>query len=341
LVQRYPPDPLAHRRRAGFEAGSARLTEIVTAEHLEAAAQDATHQALLDAVGWRSGVALRLRERGRVLGSLLLGLRREGRRYTAADLPALEALADRAALAIDNARLYSEAQAAVGLRDQFLAVAAHELRTPLTSLLAAVQLAQRRLALVGLGERDARAMTMVSTQASRLNRMIGTLLDVSRIQTGQLILETAPLDLSALVARLATELEPTLGDHPLQLDLPAEPVWIEGDALRLEQVVANLVSNAAKYSPAGALVTVRVEADPAQICLHVSDQGIGIPPSALPHLFTRFYRAPNVDSNTSGMGIGLYVVKEIVTLHGGTVSATADPDQGSTFTVCLPVRPTP
>jgi PAS domain S-box-containing protein len=266
-----------------------------------------------------------------------------GASVIAHDITELKRAAKRQAeIALENARLYEEAQAAIGMRDQFLVVAAHELRTPLTSLLAAVQLMQRRLGRSGrLAEPDTRALQIVTTQANRLNRLISGLLDIARLQTGRLSLESAPLDLGALVGSTLADLEPMLSDHPLDVELPADPVWIEGDALRLEQVLVNLVGNAAKYSAAGAPIRVRLVSEGAQVYLHVSDQGIGVPASALPYLFSRFYRASNVDSSTSGMGIGLYVVKEIVTLHGGTITVDAVEGQGSTFTVCLPAGARP
>ncbi len=115
-------------------------------------------------------------------------------------------------------------------------------------------------------------------------------------------------------------------------------LWVEGDELRLEQVLHNLIGNAVKYSPAGGGVTVRVGQRESCACAVVQDQGIGIPANSVPQLFTRFYRADNVDpQNISGMGIGLFVVKEIITLHGGTVEVASQESQGSIFTICLPL----
>jgi signal transduction histidine kinase len=114
---------------------------------------------------------------------------------------------------------------------------------------------------------------------------------------------------------------------------------VTGDSLRLEQVLQNLISNAVKYSPAGGPVRVAVSADARHACLRVQDQGIGVPETALPHLFGRFYRAPNVDSHAiAGLGIGLYVVAQIVELHQGTIAVESTEGGGSTFTICLPVR---
>lgn len=129
-----------------------------------------------------------------------------------------------------------------------------------------------------------------------------------------------------------------LRQHTLQLLGPDEPVIIEGDALRLEQVLQNLIDNAIKYSPQGGPIIVRLEHQGRQVAISVSDRGIGIPPDALPHLFNRFYRVSSAGTRqVSGMGLGLYVVKEIVTLHGGSIQIDSREGDGSTFTVVLPV----
>jgi len=151
----------------------------------------------------------------------------------------------------------------------------------------------------------------------RLNKMITALLDISRIEMGQLSIVCAPMDLSALGRRVVAEMQPTLELHTIEYSDPGVEMWVEGDELRLEQVLHNLISNAVKYSPAGGAVIVRLEQRGAYACAVIEDHGIGIPADAVPLLFTRFYRANNVDpQNISGMGIGLFVVKEIMTLHG-------------------------
>ncbi len=234
----------------------------------------------------------------------------------------------------------AEAQEAVRTRDVFLSVASHELKTPLTSLMGQAQLLHRRGLRDGLRERDLRSITVIAEQASRLNKMILALLDVSRLEAGQLSIERAPLDLGVLARRVVAEVQPTLEKHTVVYNGPEVPSIIEGDELRLEQVLQNLIQNAIKYSPTGGQVTVDVTQRGTTACIAVTDQGLGIPQEALPQLFGRFYRAGNVDAQyIAGMGIGLFVVKEIVTLHGGTVEVESTEGRGSTFMVCLPVRP--
>jgi PAS domain S-box-containing protein len=233
------------------------------------------------------------------------------------------------------------AEAAVRIRDTFLSTAAHELKTPLTVLLGNIQLLQRRQHQAAtLAERDGRLLGVVGEQAARLNRLIGVMLDISRLQTGQLTILRTPLDIGALVRRVADDVRPTLQQHTLTCKLPDTPLMIAGDELRLEQVLQNLLSNAMKYSPRGGPITVQVEQQGEAVCIAVADQGIGIPQENLPKLFERFYRADNVDpQQISGMGIGLYVVRAIIELHGGQVGVVSPEEGGSIFTVYLPMIP--
>jgi PAS domain S-box-containing protein len=290
-------------------------------------------------------VALPLLVEGRVSGALGLSFAAP-RLFHAEDSAFLLTLASQCAQALERARLYAaerqaraSAEAAVRMRDQFLSIAAHELKTPLTSLLGYAQLFQRRTKRVGnLSAADQRALDVIVDQSARLNRMVAALLDITRIETGQLSIARAPLDLCELARRVAEEAREAAGQHTLELRCPAGPLMIEGDDLRLEQVLQNLIQNAFKYSPPGSAVLVRIRRQGAYAQIDVVDRGMGIPESALPQLFQRFYRASNVDERQiSGMGIGLYVVKEIVLLHDGTVGVESVEGQGSTFTVRLPL----
>lgn len=232
-----------------------------------------------------------------------------------------------------------KAEEALDLRNQFLSLAAHELKTPLTSILGHIELFQRRTGKEhSLNERDQRALQTIADQAQRLNKMIISLLDISRIERGQLSIEQVPIDLCALVQRVVDEVQSTLVERKVELLCPIQPLIVQGDELRLRQVLQNLIQNALKYSPPHVPIVVAIRQDQAQVLVDVRDTGIGIPQTAIPQLFDRFYRAGNVDQeNVSGLGIGLYVVKEIVELHGGIVTVASIEGQGSTFTVCLPL----
>lgn len=274
---------------------------------------------------------------GQPIGLIQLSDKDEGE-FTATDEAVLVQLAQLASVAVENARLYAAAQEAVQIRDQFLSLAAHELKTPLTALLGYCQTLLRRVEReASLGERDQRVLRQTFGQGVRLNRLIDALLDVGRIQMGRLSIEREHLDLSALLNRVADAVQATLEQHSLELVGVDEPVVIVGDELRLEQVVQNLLSNAVKYSPHGGRIQLELTQHPESVQIAVRDEGVGIAQDAIPQLFQRFFRvAGNNRHHISGMGIGLFVVKEIVSLHNGTVAVASSEGQGSVFTVSLP-----
>jgi len=299
---------------------------------------DATAQA--DA----ASVAMPLLVDTRVLGVFSLAFRTE-RRFTTEDRAFLATLGQQCAQALERSWLYAQeraarstAEEAVQLRDVFLTTAAHELKTPLTSILGYADLLKRQLRNGNGAEREQRAVHAIMTQAQRLNKRIAGLLELGHIERDQLRLERAPLDLCALARRVVAESEPLLSQHTIACITPEGAVMMNGDELRLEQVLDNLVQNAIKYSPGGGRVKVCIEQQNDKAWQLVSDEGIGIPRMAIPQLFDRFYRAPNVEPlQMTGMGIGLYVVNEIVQLHGGTIMVESTEGVGSTFRVCLPL----
>jgi signal transduction histidine kinase len=246
-------------------------------------------------------------------------------------------------VALAQARARHEAEQAVRARDTFLSVASHELKTPLTSLFGNGQLLQRRMARgAPLGERERRNVEVIVAQARRLSKLIDDLLDHTRLREGRLEIQRASLDLAELVRRVAAELEPALVHHTLSLELTAAPLPILGDPMRVEQMLVNLIGNAVKYSPQGGPVEIGVQrADPWAL-VRVRDRGIGIPAAAQAQLFGQFYRAPNaVSKQISGMGIGLYIVRELVERHGGTITVESEEGEGSTFTLLLPLAESP
>jgi PAS domain S-box-containing protein len=346
LRQQYPVDPEA---RVGapqvIRTGTPELYPDIPDSLLQSVARNADELRILRGVGYRSVMIAPLRTRERILGTLSLVAAESARRYTPGDLRFAQELADRAAVAIDNATLYQAAQAArtaaeaaLQLRDLFLSIAAHELKTPLTALLLQAQMLQRRAQRSEiLPAREQHMLQVITDQAHRLDRLIAALLDISRIERGQLSLSREPVDLGALVQRVVAEVQPISEQHTITCEALNDGLIVDGDELRLEQVIQNLLQNAIKYSPDGGPVAVTMARQDGMVCVSVTDRGIGIPEEAFPQLFERFYRAPNANPHQiSGMGIGLYVVKEIVRLHGGSVTATCPAAGGSRFTVCLP-----
>lgn len=231
------------------------------------------------------------------------------------------------------------AEDALQHRDRFLSLAAHELKTPLTAILGNIELFRRRASREpALSERQMRYFAVIAGQTQRLSTLVGGLLDVSRIELGQLTIEHHPVDVEALARQVVDEIHATVADKHITFGSEAQPLIISGDALRLEQVLHNLIYNAVKYSGPATEIRVDVEQREQAVCVTVRDSGVGIPAAALPHVFERFFRAPNVDNlHISGTGIGLYVVKELVGMHGGSVTVASVEGEGSTFTVALPL----
>ncbi|RRR70036.1 MAG: PAS domain-containing protein [Candidatus Viridilinea halotolerans] len=222
--------------------------------------------------------------------------------------------------------------------DGILAIAAHELRGPLTVLLGQARLLQRRMnARTGGNPSDRRAVDLLVDQTLRLNALTHVLLDVAQIDHGYLRVTLTALDLSELVQRVVRELQPTFPNHILRLRNDTEGLSVMGDALRLEQVLQNLIQNAVKYSPDGIEVLITLFAHREQAVITVRDHGQGISAEAQPHLFQRFFRVKSNNGNVlSGLGIGLYVCKALMDLHNGRIEVESVEKEGSTFTLILP-----
>jgi signal transduction histidine kinase len=337
----YPPRPPAeHPVLTVVRTGQPALGVDVPADVIEAAAQDAEHLALVRAIGMRSFMIVPLRVRDRVLGAICLAAAESGRRYGPDDLALAEQLAERAALAIDNARLYSEARSAVRIREEFLAVASHELRTPLTSVKGYVQLLDRQLRDdAGPWARLRGLIDPLHTQVRRLETLVGDLLDVSRLQQGRLELRPEPVELGELARQVVARFEHSpyrTPGHTLVVDAP-EPVMGEWDAARLDQVLTNLVGNALKFSPMGGEVRVAARREVGEAVLTVSDEGLGIGPDERASLFQPFQRGEATARAIPGVGLGLYITSEIVARHGGRIEIASAVGVGSTFVVRLPL----
>ena len=317
------------------------LLPKLTSPLLEPLTRDAEHLRLMNRLGPRSMLAVPLRARGRILGALVLFTFTE-RFYGPEDLRFAEELSDRVALSVDNVLLFREARHAVAQRDEFFTVAAHELRTPTTSLKLNVQSLLREAHRGEAGQLPPQLMAKlenIDRNASRLNALVNELLDVTRLHAGRLRLDLEEVDLTTLVQDVTArfELPATQAQSPIHLHTPG-PIVGTWDRLRLEQVVTNLLSNALKYG-AGKPVVVHVEANDGLARLVVRDEGIGIAPESLPRLFGRFERAVS-ERHYGGLGLGLYITRQIVEALGGTVSVRSTPGAGATFTVELPRKAT-
>ena len=344
LRRRYPPDPhTPYGVPAVLRTGEPELIPEIPDEVFARAARDPEHLALLRSLGLRSYMVVPVRARSQVLGVISLVAAESGRRYDAEDLRTAQELADRAALAIDNARLYREAQEAARQREQLLAVVAHDLKNPLMAIKGSADLLQRRARTGRLDpERLTDRLTMIGQAAMAMTAQIGELLDAARLQAGQpLELDRRPTDLVALVQRVARQLQQTTTRHTIEVHAAVPELIGEWDAVRLERVLGNLLGNAVKYSPEGGEVSVQVrqeqEAGRAWACVRVRDRGIGIPAADLLHIFERYHRAANVVGRFPGEGIGLAGARQVIAQHEGTIDVRSHEGQGSTFTVRLPL----
>ena len=281
--------------------------------------------------------------RGEIIGALTIG-DRAGRRFLPDEVALLEAFGHQAAIALDNARLHedalrrgAEAEAAVRLRDEFLSVAAHELKTPLTSLRGFAQLGVRLLDANGqLDPAVARlALEGIDRQSDKLGRLVTRLLEVSRFDAGQFSLERQETDLVPLLVEAAREARERAPGHEIVLEAPSAVV-ARVDRVRIDQVVTNLLDNAIRYSPRGRPITLELATPtPDTICLAVRDHGRGIDPDHRERIFDRFFQA-HADDHASGMGLGLYVGRQIARSHGGDLQAEFPEGGGSRFVLTLP-----
>lgn len=341
VQRRYPSDPSSSQGvAAAIRAGEPRLFPEISDAQLVAAARDPEHLAMLRRLGFRSAMVVPLVARGRTLGAISLVSAESGHRYGPEDLTMAEDLARDAALAVDNARLYQEAQEALRLRDEFLSIASHELKSPLTSVRMHTQMLQRAVQRGDLArlepERVLQTLEADDRQIKRITTLIDQLLDVSRIAAGRLDLEREEMDLASLVREVATRFEDTAAAAGSELIVCADGSIVgRWDRSRIDQVVTNLLSNAVKYGR-GEPIHVALEADGAVARLTVRDQGIGIASEDLTRIFDRFERAVTGQPQ-SGLGLGLYICRQLVEAHGGTIQVTSRPDAGSTFSVELPI----
>ena len=320
-----------------LHTGEPRLISEASNPQLPLDHRDAGLLASIREVGVESCMVVPLIIRGRPAGAISFMSVDPRRRYSTEDLELATELAARAAVAVDNARLYREAREAIRARDEFISIAAHELKTPMTSLRGFVQLAIRQLDRDGALDpvQAHQALRVIDQQSRKLSNLISQLLDVSRLEAGRLALERQVVDIGRVVEGVVAAAMANSTEHAILVRIPA-PVLALVDSIRIEQVVTNLLDNAIRYSPLGSLIDVEV-AQPCRdkVRLAVRDRGPGIPPEFRDRIFMRFNNAQIAD-HVGGMGLGLYISHEIVQLHGGQIEAEYPEDGGTRFVVTLP-----
>ena len=310
------------------------LIEHVSSEHLESIAQGPEHLQMLRSLRPRSLVAVPLLIRGQLLGTIASVSSAASRVYGPDDLRLALALADRAVLAIENARLYRASVHATELRDQVLGIVAHDLRNPLSTILLNAAALTRRGP--DVERRSQKRRDAIHHAATRMNRLIQDLLDVAVMEAGQLTIQPARLSVHEVIVRAVETQKPLAASSSLDLrvDLDRDLPDIWGDRDRLLQVFENLIGNAIKFTKAGGCITVSAASRDHQVIFRVADTGSGIAPENLPRIFDRFWQATT--ANRQGAGLGLPITKGIVEAHGGRIWVESAPSRGTTFSFTVP-----
>jgi PAS domain S-box-containing protein len=334
LHERFPPDPSDPGGTwAIARSGQPQLVPVITSAMLEATIRDRAYLEAIRALGLHSFMGVPLVAQGRILGVISFITSDSRRVFTGRDLSHAMDLAARAAVAITNAELLEAMRRSDSAKDVFLATLAHELRNPLAPIV-------NSLALLARTE-DPRqllpqALEIMQRQTKHLTRLVDDLLDLARINSGKIELRREVLDLRDVLRAAVESCQPVIDRrrHTLSVELPGEPCSVNGDPVRLAQVFANLLNNAAKYTPDGGHIELRMEVSGDAVTVCVSDSGVGIAADLLPRIFDLFTQA---SPDVHGLGIGLFLVRGLVRMHEGQVTATSDgAGRGSRFVVTLP-----
>jgi signal transduction histidine kinase/DNA-binding response OmpR family regulator len=341
-----PHGNLEHPPTKVLLRGAPVLLSDLDGDGLRRIAHSEEHFNLMKATAACSAISVALVTHGQTLGIITFICARSGRRYSQTDLVVAQDLARRCAMALNNARLFEQTRRAVRAREEFISVASHELRTPLTPLQLHLTTLQKKVGEVakeGKQEWLEKRLRSIRHQAERLDHLVEELLDVSRIVAGRLRLDPEAVDLTAVVRVVVEEAREQAGSADSRVDLEvetgpgAESVVGFWDRTRVEQIVSNLVSNAVKFG-AGNPIRVHVDHRSDAATLTVVDQGIGIDPADQKRIFDRFERAVSA-RQYGGLGLGLFIVRQIVDSIGGRIAVRSAPGQGSTFQVEIPIKP--
>jgi PAS domain S-box-containing protein len=310
------------------------LEADITPAFIRASFAEPAQRRTVEALEPRSLICVPLVNSGKPLGALTLVTSGSGRRFEIADLSLAADLARRAAIVLEHARLFHDAQQATRARDDVLAVVAHDLRNPLNTMTMALSLMLDATPVEHTQER--RQVEIVRRAADRMNRMIQDLLDVRRMESGRLGIETQPESPASLVNDTVEMLLPLAKGSTITLDanVADDLLPVVADAARIQQVLSNLVGNAVKFTPRDGRVTVCAEQIDGGVKFGVIDTGPGIPPDQVPHIFGQFWQA--MPSDRRGIGLGLAIAKGIVEAHGGMIWVESEVGVGSTFYFTLP-----
>jgi PAS domain S-box-containing protein len=319
-----------------WRTGQTQFVPEVQDKHFDDLTRTETERSLLEAIRPRSVISVPLRIRERLVGVISFVRSENSRLYSDSDVALAEELALRVATAIDNAQLLASVKEADRQKDEFLAMLAHELRNPLAAIRYSVDAARMQRA-----DAAGELLDVIDRQVHNLARLIDDLLDISRISRDKIQLQREAMDAAVVVRRAVGTARPLIEEkrHQLALDLPTHKLPVFVDPVRAEQIFANLLTNAAKYTPEGGQISVRAFAVGEEAIIKIADTGIGIAADALPFVFELFAQADRtIDRSQGGLGIGLTVARKLAEMHGGTVTAYSEGvGKGAEFTVRLPL----
>jgi PAS domain S-box-containing protein len=339
LSQKYPGSPESpHGVPKVLRTGESDMMTAIPDALIVQSATDETHLKLLRELGLRSYMCVPLKGRGKMLGVITFVAAESGRRYTQEDLVFAEELARRASIAIENAQIYAELRDADRRKDEFLAMLAHELRNPLAPIRNSLQILKMPRVDAATAEHTTEIM---ERQVQHLIRLVDDLLDVSRVMRGKIELRPERVKLPTVVARAVETAQPLIEAqrHLFTIHLPPEALTLDADPVRLAQIIGNLLTNAAKYTDPNGHIQLLAQREEDYVVLRVKDNGIGMAPEMLAHVFELFMQVDHGATRTQGgLGIGLTLVKNLVEMHGGTIEAhSAGLGKGSEFVVRLPL----
>jgi PAS domain S-box-containing protein len=336
LARRYPTNLREpYGAGAALRSGKTEWRAQVSDSHLYALASDEEHLNLLRQLGLKCYIATPIRARGRSLGVIAIHWTETERSCDRGDLRLLEDLAHHVGMAIDNARLYRDAQKAlftakkaIGAREEVLAIVSHDLKNPLNSIKLSAEILARG---IPAGNPARKVVETMRPAIDRMNRMIGDLLDIASIDAGKLSMQRQPCAAPQLVNQVIEMFEAVASDKGNRLERDLEPnlPLVDVDPARIAQVLGNLVSNAIKFTPAGGVIRIRASRRGDEVCFEVRDAGPGIPEEQFEHLFDRYWQAR--ETARLGTGLGLAIAKGIVEGHDGQIWVESKVGQGSTF----------
>ena len=328
--------PANHPEMVALREGRCSLLADITDDILASVVEDDRHREIVTRLAPRSAIAVPIVVGGRAQGVMTLVQAESGRRFSEEAVGLADELSRRVAIALEHARLYHAAQQATHARDDLLAIVAHDLRNPLNTIFMSTELLLELESLVPLPS-ERRHIAMIRRSAEKMNGLIQDLMDVKRMESGQLVLEVRPFTLTHVIAEALELLRPIAAAHGQTIDqeVPEDLPRVLADPGRVQQVISNLVGNAIKFTPADGSIRVRAWAEETEVGIAVRDTGPGIAADQLPHIFGRFWQGHRADRR--GIGLGLAIAKGIVDTHGGRIWVESREGHGATFFFTLPL----